>query len=655
MFILLGTNLVNAQQTSTRYGKVTNDELNMTTYQPDTTANAVVIYCKGVTTYDYSSSVGFKLTTAFEKKIKILKPEGVSHADIEIPFYSNEKVTSDRENIVGLEAVAYNMVNGKMERTKMKSDYVFRERVSSNTMLVKFSIPAVKEGTVIEYKYKLISEHIGQLDPWDIQEDIPVMYSHYDIAVPEYFRFNLDVRGGIKIDSKEETIPMSISLGGGDQLRLNARNMIFTAKDVPAMKGDSYIWCPDDYLARVNFELHGVQWPNDIFRSFSTTWEKIDELLLDDENFGKMLKMRNPFRDEVNALAFTAETKVAEKTCAIYNLLKQKIAWNKNYGLFANDIKKSVKEGVANNANLNFILMSMLNDAGIKNVPIVMSRRNRGIIPYAHPSLSKINTFVVGIYDEEGNMFLLDGSVEHGFLNVLPPVLATNRARIVSKEAGNKWVEPDQLSTGQIRSMTSISFDEDGTMKGERITQYGRQQAASYRGRYAAAKDSTEFVEKIETEEAIKITAFTQEKLKDFAPDLTEKLTFEKEVEVNGDYIYFNPLIFKHISKNPFVQETRQMPVEFASLESLKLMISITIPDGYQVEELPKGEANSLPDGKASYRYLLQQQGNKITINYQFNMVKKFYTIQEYKELREFFAKMVAKNNETMVLKKTTE
>ena len=43
--------------------------------------------------------------------------------------------------------------------------------------------------------------------------------------------------------------------------------------------------------------------------------------------------------------------------------------------------KQILKEGTGSNADLNFILISMLTDAGIPAYPVVMSRRNMGILP----------------------------------------------------------------------------------------------------------------------------------------------------------------------------------------------------------------------------------------------------------------------------------
>ena len=123
---------VYSQQTATdvinpsmKYGKPTMDELKMTTYAPDTAATAVVLYAKNNARYDLLNN-DFRLVYTYEIKIKVLKSEGTSYADIIIPYYSKEKAGGImKENITQLDASAYNLEDGKIVRTKMKRDLVF--------------------------------------------------------------------------------------------------------------------------------------------------------------------------------------------------------------------------------------------------------------------------------------------------------------------------------------------------------------------------------------------------------------------------------------------------------------------------------------------------------------------------------------------------
>lgn len=144
-------------------------------------------------------------------------------------------------------------------------------------------------------------------------------------------------------------------------------------------------------------------------------------MLLEDEDFGSLLKMRNPYRDEMTALALDKLTDRQDKIAAIYTFLKKKMSWNGQYGLYGSEVRKAIKNGTGSNADINFVLMSMLRDAQIPCYPAVMSRKTLGILPLSHPSIQKLNTFVVGIADTDSTFVFLDGSVTNGYMNTLPP------------------------------------------------------------------------------------------------------------------------------------------------------------------------------------------------------------------------------------------
>ena len=88
----------------------------MAVYEPDSSATAVIL-CK-LTDISYKWGIeSFRLVSEYEVKIKVLKPEGTSYADVIIPYYELPN-NAMKENIIGLDASAYNLENGKIVRTK---------------------------------------------------------------------------------------------------------------------------------------------------------------------------------------------------------------------------------------------------------------------------------------------------------------------------------------------------------------------------------------------------------------------------------------------------------------------------------------------------------------------------------------------------------
>ncbi len=111
-----------------KFGNIPEEDLKMTVYEPDTTAAAVVLYESVTSTYGFRAS-DFIIVTDRVVRIKVLKPEGASQADIAVMLRkggSNE----NSESISNLNASAYNLENGKVVQTKLTKDYIFTEETS---------------------------------------------------------------------------------------------------------------------------------------------------------------------------------------------------------------------------------------------------------------------------------------------------------------------------------------------------------------------------------------------------------------------------------------------------------------------------------------------------------------------------------------------
>ena len=132
------------------------------------------------------------------------------------------------------------------------------------------------------------------------------------------------------------------------------------------------------------------------------------------------MKKSNPFKNEMTAAKIYNLKGNTEKIVAIYQLLKKKLKWNGDYGFWGRSSRNILKDGSGDNADINFVLINMLNDAGVKAVPVVMSTRDNGRLPLTYPSRKFLNTFVVGAYTNDSTMVFIDSSIDDGYLNVLP-------------------------------------------------------------------------------------------------------------------------------------------------------------------------------------------------------------------------------------------
>lgn len=633
-----------------KFGKPTSEELTMTTYAPDSTAAAVVLYNQTRLVYEWGIE-SFRLVTYHKVRIKVLKDEGTSYANVTIPYYEYENNRESREIVSAVEAASYNLENGKTVRTKMKREHLFRERISDTYMNLKFTVPQVRVGSVIEYEYKFASDFISDIKDWKAQQELPVFYTEYDLTVPQYFKFNLETRGVERLESEREEISTDISIAG-KLLPCNASHVVFRGNQLSAIKKDEpYLYNPDNYSTQVIMDLKAVDFP-DFYKNYTHTWEKIDELLIDDRDFGGYLRMNNPLKDEMAGLQLSSMESVEEKVKAILTLLKSKVKWNGSYSFYSKSIRDVMKEGKGNNASINFIFMSMLKDAGVEAYPVIMSRRDQAIIPLTHPSLNKLGTFLVAIVNPKGGYYYWDGSMEDGYLNSLPPVMQTDRARIVKSNGGSLWVNLQEVDGTSTRTSMQVTIDSDGKMNGQQMNNYKGQHATNVRRLYRTSKDSTEFITNHGKNKGVKIINYTNKGLNDFSPTIQEVITFEKQARKRGELLLINPMITPLVKKSIFTQTERKMPIELPYTYQRVLQVNITIPDGYVVDEIPQSAKLATKDGNLVMLYYIRQQGNQITLQYSFQQKQMLFAPQNYPDMKQFWESMAEKNQELIVLKK---
>lgn len=118
------------------------------------------------------------------------------------------------------------------------------------------------------------------------------------------------------------------------------------------------------------------------------------------------------------------------------------------------------------------------------------------------------------------------------------------------------------------------------------------------------------------------------------------------------DVIYFNPGMGMLIDENPFKAEARVYPIDFIRPMANKVICMITIPDGYEVAELPKNMNLGMSERRGSYSYSAVVNGNTIQLSAALSINTPLITFDNYEEIRELYNRIVAKNNEMVVLKK---
>jgi hypothetical protein len=628
-----------AQSFSRKFGKVTKDELEMKTYDKAPDAEAVVLYEDIDVRYEFSGA-GIQLVYSREIKIKILKKEGTSWGDGEFILYNRGK--GGTEFLSGHKGTAYNLVDGKIVESELKKEYIFKEKLDDVRTRVKFSIPEVREGSVVEYKYKISSDYILTMPDIDIQHSIPVMYSTFKVDAPEYFEFKPTVKGYHRLNIQRHG-------GNGSSGGLQYLTNIVTCETehVPALKDDSYVWCLDDFTTKVEFELSAIKIPMQIPRFYNRDWKSVNETL-EKSDFNSNLKTSYPFKKEVADIK-ASDISDKDKIRSILKLVQSKMKWNKTYSIQSNSPRSAAEKGTGSSGDINFVLHSALRDAGFDVVPILLNPRIFGRLPLANAAISKLHTFIIRI-TLNGEFLYVDGTNPHSDINVLPTNLLVDRARIYKVNDQNGWVDLTNISKNATNTLLVGNIDESGVLEGTISKKYINQNAYMFANRYDDYKTKEEYVEYLTKHYNGTIEDVEIEGLGTL--EINEKIKFSTTLNTTAEYIYLNALVFPYMSENPLKQQERILPVEFSFPEIQNITCIINIPENFKVEERPENVSLSACEDGVKYSYISQNVMTNLQVKFNFTMNRIIYPTSDYKDLSAFYGMLVQRGESQIVIKK---
>lgn len=645
-----------------RLGKVSVAELEQKAHPKDTSAVAAILYKKGVSRMEYDQNDGFYMMTDVETRIKIYKKEGYEWANQQV-WYRN--TTNLKEKVFFTDAVTYNLVNGKVEKTKLKSDGSFDEVISKYRGQKKITMPNVKEGSIIEFRYTIKCPNPGIIRDWDFQTSIPINYSELKVAYPEYYVFNPRQKGyifpkvttlknprSITINSKERTgTYLSKTEFSSDKFEYLETEITYVAEDFPALKDESFVNNIENYTSSVQHELSLVHFPNSPMKEFSTDWNSVVKTIYEYDDFGPELNKTGYFEEDLKKMLAGINGQ-DERIWAILNFVKANIKWNGYTGYSCdNGVKKAYKEKTGNIADINLMLTAMLRSSGLTANPVLLSTRSNGIALF--PNRNAFD-YVVAAVETPNGYILLDATDKYSTPNVLPFRTLNWMGRLIRKDGSSQEIDlmPKKASNDIV--FMNYDIDAEGHVKGKTRRQCSDYNAMITRENFEKLKEE-EYLEKLENNSGkIEISEYSRTNEKDLLAPAIETYSFTGNnlCELIGGKIYVNPMLFFAKDKNPFKQDVREYPVDFGYPFLDKYNITIKIPEGYTVETLPAAVAYNMENNLGSFKFNIAANDNVLQLSIAHQINEAIVTTEQYEMLKEYYKGMIEKQTEKIVLKR---
>ncbi|MBB3054797.1 DUF3857 domain-containing protein [Mucilaginibacter gotjawali] len=639
---------VNAQTSVPKvqaYGKINMADLEMMSCDFEKDANAEVLQEKGTVYFGPNLST---ITEEIYKRIKIFNNGGKNEANINIEYFSGDHL----EYITGIQAETINLVNGKIEITKLDKSLIYNKPIDKYHSEVAFSFPNVASGSIIEYKYKWNSNTFVNFPNWYFQENIPVRYSEFNTSIPDVFYFrsinHVNQPFAKEFSSKDAT---STSFAG-NTVPYNFVTEQKVMVNVNSLTNEPYMSSYYDNLQAVRFQLVSIKSVGSYERIFSDTWAKVAGVLRDDKEFGGQLKARlNNDEAIVNkAMSFKTDR---EKIAYIFNEVKSEMTWDGTDEWRTNDgVYESWQRKTGNSAEINLILYHFLQQAGVTAYPMIVSTRDHGKVDRYFTSLVQFNRTVVFIIDSSKN-YVLDAAEKNNSWYEIPENLLNSWGLYINNVSNSYKLIELKKSTPVSQSISvDADINSSGTLQGTAVITsdgYNKLDAVNlYKS--GGEKNYINYLEN--TNSNLKITALDFENTD--TSQLIQKIHFNSNLTGPDDkYIYLKTNLFSNLKNNPFLSENRTTDIDFGYCKNYNITAVYRIPREYEIVSSPTNiSMDDIPDQSVSLKYDVTTTGSIIKVNYSIHINKPELSNDYYPAYYKFFKKMYEMLNEQVVLKK---
>ncbi len=668
VFLCTFTFSILADRDQMKFGKIDQSEIEMTVCPIDSNASAVVLGAIGYTEFKITEK-DIKIEFNRHVRIKIFNKESFDKGNFNIYLYKG--LTGDEEKLLGIKGVVYNLKDGKLEKTKLKNDNIFKDELDDNKNVVKIAMPDIQEGSIVELSYTIQSPFIYNLQNWYFQDDIPTLYSEYAVDVIEWYQYKNWMTGYIPVVKTETAKQQKFSFRtetkinpgmGSSAGRVPAqtvdfdaevKRMTYIAANVPAFKNEPFITTPRDYLSSIQFELQSTRYPWDVYKNFTTDWQTLNKKLMDDQNFGITLNNDGHLKDIAESIA--SQSNIPEqKACLAYNHINKKMVWNGIYRTQAtSSIRKAYNDSKGQSSDINLNLIALCRRIGLQAEPVMVSTRDHGMIRPGLISLSQFNHVIAAVKIDD-RYLLMDATDINCPYNLLPSNSLNGQGRLVTEGEG-EWVDLYTQTPKKETYTANLIMDEEFNLSGSLTYKADDYAAVQFRKRYKSKDNEEAFIASLETELIdAEFTEFKLENIDSLSGPVVFKtnISLKNRVNTAGDMVFLNPKVINKAVENVFKREERTYPVDYNYPIQKQFIIRITVPEGYAVDALPEKMAVGLPNSAAKYIFSIDSQGQTIQLVNNYRIYQTIFSGTEYAALKKFNEMIVSKEAEQVVIKK---
>ncbi len=651
-----------------KFGQPDAKDFEAKSFEADSGATAVVLCDYGVS--QFSSTAGkMTITTERTTRLKILKKAGYEYATVEVPLYHQEERAERLNNLHGFTYLPG--ADGKITKIKLEAGGSFEEKRSNNLTVRKFTMPNVQEGAVVEYSYVVTSTFFDNYQDWTFQHDIPTRWSEYRTSIPQVYQYKILYQGYVPLTTNEVgtgsvnlLLARHVSDGAGPgagmevgttSLTMSTEQHRWVIRDVPAFREEPYSTTRSDYLARMTFELAGIQMPNEKYQDLTDSWPKKNKVLMDSEIFGKAF-LDSKFLASAMKPLIAQYPNEAARAAAVRELVLKAVKYDGTNRYWASGpLKRSYELHRGNSADVNLLLIAALREAGLAVVPVLLSTRSHGGVSEQYPLMEQFNYVVALVALPDNKELLLDATEPLLPCGLLPTRCLNKIGHTVPETGEGRWVSLVPSQRYSHYQEVSLTLDAEGNLSGQVHEEHGGYAGLEAREKLQELGEKKYVSQLAAAHPGWEVPSYTFKGLTEVEQSLGLNYELRQAASTAGtaQELYVALLEPFGERQNPFRHAERNYPVDIGMFQQEVIRVTLKLPPGYTAE-LPKPATLALPSNGGRYMFAATSPTpGTVQLLSRLNLDKPVYTANEYAALRELYRQMLAKQAEALVIKKS--
>jgi len=607
------------------YGKIDKADLEMTSCDFEKDANAEILFDKGSVYFTNDYDMVFERHT----RIKIFNDNGKNEANIRIEYSGGDR----SEFISNVQAETINENNGAIQVTKVDKKLMYTQPLDKIETTLTFSFPDVKAGSVIEFKYAITTPYLDNFPDWYFQNNIPTRYSELNTAIPDILYYK------------------NLVMVSRPFLKNTAD--VKALANIPSISDEPFMSSSHDNSERILYQLKSVSVPG-YYRTYSDTWNKVGEDEAGFDDFGGQFKRKLAGEEEILNKAKSLST-TDSKIAYIFNQVKNSMKWNDVNVRYTNDgTSEAWNKKTGNSTEVNLILYHLLQKAGIKAYPMLVSTRKHGKINPAYPGRYQFDKTVVYFPVDTSNFYVLDATNKYNIYNEIPANVLNGFGLCINKEdKKHDLIFIQKASPVRETSLINAEIKPDGKMSGTvQINSFSYNRIDDIESYKTDGEEK--YIKALKRgDNSLKISSLKFENMEVDSLPLGQNFDFSLDLTGSDEnYIYFKPNLFAPDFSKDFLSEHRYTDIDFGYQSADALSGIYKIPAGFKIDAMPKSVSMTMPDNSITFKRMVAEQDGSLMVRYSLSFKKSLFFKENYPEFHDFFKKLNEMMNEQVVLKK---